>query len=62
MTKLLASLIAFAVGRRSRRGATAIATASDVPFGQHTLAGGIAIGFGMLVGLVAGGLGAIILA
>jgi threonine/homoserine/homoserine lactone efflux protein len=66
MSELLVSLVAFAVvATISPGGATTLATASGVQFGlvrSVPLLAGIALGLGILIGVVAGGLGSVILA
>jgi threonine/homoserine/homoserine lactone efflux protein len=66
MSELFVSLVAFAVvATISPGGATALATASGVQFGlvrSVPLLVGIALGLGILIGVVAGGLGSVILA
>ena len=66
MSEILISLVAFAVvSTISQGGATTLATASGVQFGllrSVPLLAGISLGLGILIGVVAGGVGSLILA
>lgn len=65
MSELFLSLVTFAaVATASPGGATTLATASGIQFGftrSIPLIGGIALGLASLIGIVGGGLGAIVL-